>query len=146
MKSYCLEAAQYGEIPQPAQQRFKKVLVILNPVADKRSGAKTVCPHTIVIIFRLVYFVLYTLLHERNRYGGAERNHYSMFYVFQFDEYCAPILHLAGIPIDVVKTDSEGHARRYIEELESLPETILVAGGDGTVSEAVTGKLDQNCQ
>lgn len=68
-----------------------------------------------------------------------------MFYVFQFDEYCAPILHLAGIPIDVVKTDSEGHARRYIEELESLPETILVAGGDGTVSEAVTGKLDHNC-
>lgn len=69
--------------------------------------------------------------------------HYLLFYVFQFDEYCAPILHLAGIPIDVVKTDSEGHARRYIEDLESLPETILVAGGDGTVSEAVTGKFSQ---
>lgn len=42
--------------------------------------------------------------------------------------------------MDVVKTDSEGHARRYIEELETLPETILCAGGDGTLSEVVTGE------
>lgn len=38
-------------------------------------------------------------------------------------------------------TDSEGHARRYVEELEVLPDALLIAGGDGTVSEAVTGFL-----
>lgn len=41
----------------------------------------------------------------------------------------------------MVHTDSEGHARRYIEELEVLPDALLIAGGDGTVSEAVTGFL-----
>lgn len=57
----------------------------------------------------------------------------------QYEAYCAPILHLGGLPVDIVKTDSEGHARRYIEELETLPEIILCAGGDGTLSEIVTG-------
>lgn len=58
----------------------------------------------------------------------------------QFDKYCAPILNLGGLSIDIVKTDSEGHARRYVEELDVLPQAILVAGGDGTLSEIVTGK------
>lgn len=43
--------------------------------------------------------------------------------------------------MELVQTDSEGHARRYVEELETLPDALLVAGGDGTVSEAVTGFL-----
>lgn len=62
----------------------------------------------------------------------------------QYDEYCAPILHLGGLAIDVVKTDSEGHARRYVEELGTLPDVILCAGGDGTLSEVVTGMLFKN--
>lgn len=57
----------------------------------------------------------------------------------QFHDYCEPILHLAGFEVDVVKTDSEGHARRYLEELAALPDAIVVAGGDGTVSEVVSG-------
>ncbi|XP_055606355.1 acylglycerol kinase, mitochondrial [Uranotaenia lowii] len=56
-----------------------------------------------------------------------------------FHDYCEPILHLAGFEVDIVKTDSEGHARRYIEELSTLPDAILVAGGDGTVSETISG-------
>uniref|UniRef100_A0A1B0CE40 Acylglycerol kinase, mitochondrial n=1 Tax=Lutzomyia longipalpis TaxID=7200 RepID=A0A1B0CE40_LUTLO len=58
-----------------------------------------------------------------------------------FQKYCEPILHLAGFLVDIVKTDSEGHARRYIEELQHFPSAIVVAGGDGTLSEVVTGVL-----
>lgn len=42
MTKYCQEAKQYGELPHPAQKAFSKVLVILNPVADKRSAAGSV--------------------------------------------------------------------------------------------------------
>lgn len=49
-------------------------------------------------------------------------------------------MHLGGLEIDVVKTESEGYARRYIEEADVLPEIILCAGGDGTLSEIVTGR------
>ncbi|KAJ6643410.1 Acylglycerol kinase, mitochondrial [Pseudolycoriella hygida] len=99
MRKYCEEATTYGDVAVPATVQQKNVLVILNPVADKKSASDS------------------------------------------FEKYCAPILHLAGIAIEVLKTDSEGHARRHIEELESLPDTILVAGGDGTVSETITGLL-----
>lgn len=60
----------------------------------------------------------------------------------QFETYCAPILHLGGLSIDVIKTESEGYARQYIEQLDKLPQAILCAGGDGTVSEVVTGAVN----
>lgn len=43
--------------------------------------------------------------------------------------------------MEIVRTDSVGHAKRYIEQLDTLPDALLVAGGDGTVSEVVTGLL-----
>ncbi|GAB0097024.1 acylglycerol kinase, mitochondrial [Sergentomyia squamirostris] len=61
-----------------------------------------------------------------------------------FKKYCEPILHLGGFLVNIVKTDSEGHARRYVEELTTFPSAILVAGGDGTLSEVVTGVLRKN--
>lgn len=42
MSRYCQEAGQYGDMTHPAGKPFSKVLVLLNPVADKRSAAKTV--------------------------------------------------------------------------------------------------------
>lgn len=42
MIRYCQEAKQYGEVPHSAQKPFNKVLVLLNPAADKRSAAATV--------------------------------------------------------------------------------------------------------
>lgn len=120
MTKYCQEAAQYGDLTQPAGQPFNKVLVLLNPTADKRSAAKTV---SIIL---------------NNCNIECQSN---VYILLQYSAYCEPILHLAGVKVDVVKTDSEGHARRYIEELETLPDAILVAGGDGTVSETVSGLL-----
>ncbi|XP_058462101.1 acylglycerol kinase, mitochondrial [Malaya genurostris] len=97
MRYYCTEAAKYGDVQIAANQPLQKVLILLNPAANKKSSED------------------------------------------DFHDYCEPILHLAGFEVDVVKTDSEGHARRYVEELNSLPDAILVAGGDGTVSETVSG-------
>lgn len=42
MRHYCAEALLYGEKIQPANQPFPNVIVILNPVADKKSSADTV--------------------------------------------------------------------------------------------------------
>lgn len=61
----------------------------------------------------------------------------------EFEKYCAPILNLAGICVDIVQTESEGHAKTLVETLETT-DAIVVAGGDGTVSEVVTGLLRHN--
>lgn len=58
----------------------------------------------------------------------------------EFEKYCAPLLHLAGISVEVVKTESEGHAKALMESIEGT-DAIVVAGGDGTLSEVVTGLL-----
>ncbi|XP_062710560.1 acylglycerol kinase, mitochondrial isoform X2 [Aedes albopictus] len=97
MRHYCAEASKYGDVIVGKNQRLQKVLVLLNPAANRKSCEE------------------------------------------DFHDYCEPILHLAGFEVDIVKTDSEGHARRYLEELATLPDAIVVAGGDGTVSEVVSG-------
>ncbi|XP_062552255.1 acylglycerol kinase, mitochondrial [Armigeres subalbatus] len=97
MRHYCTEASKYGEVVVGSTQRLQKVLVLLNPAANRKSCEE------------------------------------------DFHDYCEPILHLAGFEVEIVKTDSEGHARRYLEELAKLPDAIVVAGGDGTVSEVVSG-------
>lgn len=43
MRDYCGEALIHGNKTQPAHQPFPKVIVILNPVADKKSASDTVC-------------------------------------------------------------------------------------------------------
>ncbi|XP_047506920.1 acylglycerol kinase, mitochondrial [Pieris napi] len=60
-----------------------------------------------------------------------------------FEKYCEPILHLAGLQVDVKVTTSEGHAKEIVENLKGT-EAIIVAGGDGTLSETVTGLLRRN--
>ncbi|CAH1098643.1 unnamed protein product [Psylliodes chrysocephalus] len=58
----------------------------------------------------------------------------------EFEKYCAPLLHLAGITVEIKKTESEGHAKTIIEEIGGT-DAIVIAGGDGTLSEVVTGLL-----
>ncbi|KAL1506042.1 hypothetical protein ABEB36_005477 [Hypothenemus hampei] len=98
MRTYCEQAAQYGNQTIPVSVNPRNVTVILNPNANKRKAQK------------------------------------------EFEKYSAPLLHLAGINVEIIKTESEGHAKSLIETLNAT-EAIVVAGGDGTLSEVVTGLL-----
>lgn len=67
-----------------------------------------------------------------------------------FDKNAAPILHLAGVEITIVKTDYEGQAKKLMEFMEQT-DMLIVAGGGGTLQEVVTGLLrrpdqDHICQ
>ena len=57
-----------------------------------------------------------------------------------YETYCAPLFHLAGLKVSLVTTEGEGQARELMEIMDNT-NCIVVAGGDGTVHEAVTGLL-----
>ncbi|XP_071134135.1 acylglycerol kinase, mitochondrial-like [Mytilus edulis] len=60
--------------------------------------------------------------------------------VKSFNKNAAPILHLAGIEVNVVKTEFEGQVKKFLTALEKHEtNAVVVAGGDGTLLEAVTG-------
>ncbi|XP_076274247.1 acylglycerol kinase-like protein Mulk isoform X1 [Rhynchophorus ferrugineus] len=58
----------------------------------------------------------------------------------EFEKYCVPLLYLAGISVEIVKTESEGHAKDVVNSINGT-EAVVVAGGDGTLSEVITGLL-----
>lgn len=98
MKVYCEEALTYGKVAITGNTLPRKITVILNPAANKRSSLE------------------------------------------DYEKYCSPILNLAGICVDVVHTESEGHAKKLVQELKNT-DALIVAGGDGTLSEVVTGLI-----
>jgi len=57
-----------------------------------------------------------------------------------YEKYCAPLLNLAGMKVSVMRTESENQAKE-IMEIMSEADAVLVAGGDGTLQEAVSGLL-----
>ncbi|XP_046643063.1 acylglycerol kinase, mitochondrial-like [Daphnia pulicaria] len=61
----------------------------------------------------------------------------------EFEDYCAPLLYLSGMKISVVKTESVGEARGLMEVMDNC-DAVVVAGGDGAITEAVTGLLRRN--
>lgn len=68
----------------------------------------------------------------------------------QFEKYCAPILHLAGIKVSVIRTEGIGQAKEIMKIMDDA-DAVLIAGGDGTLMEAMTGLLrrpdsNQLCQ
>lgn len=57
-----------------------------------------------------------------------------------FEKNAAPLLQLAGVEVNIVKTDYEGQAKKLMELMEQT-DVLIVAGGDGTLQEVVTGLL-----
>lgn len=57
-----------------------------------------------------------------------------------FEKNAAPILHLSGVEMTIVKTDYEGQAKKLMEFMEQT-DMLIVAGGDGTLQEVITGLL-----
>lgn len=60
-----------------------------------------------------------------------------------------PLLYLAGIAVTIIDTQSGSHARNAIINLETPTDAIIVAGGDGTLSDIITGlmrKYENNLQ
>ncbi|GAB6033280.1 hypothetical protein CHUAL_012880 [Chamberlinius hualienensis] len=55
-----------------------------------------------------------------------------------YEKYAGPLLHLAGIRVSLIKTEYEGQAKSIIEVMDNT-DAVLVAGGDGTLLEVVTG-------
>lgn len=58
----------------------------------------------------------------------------------QFESYVKPILNCAGIRVSLVTTETEGQARELMEIMENT-DAVVIAGGSGTIHEAVTGML-----
>ncbi|KAK9507455.1 hypothetical protein O3M35_007307 [Rhynocoris fuscipes] len=59
----------------------------------------------------------------------------------QFEKYCAPLLYLSGAFVSVIETEREGHAKEIIEKIDPATDAIVIAGGDGTLSETLTGLM-----
>lgn len=52
-----------------------------------------------------------------------------------FEKYCAPLLYLAGLAVTVVYTEYAGQAKDIADSLDPKTDALVIAGGDGTLSE-----------
>jgi len=57
-----------------------------------------------------------------------------------YEQYSAPLFHLAGIKVSLVETEYEGQAKGLMEVMDNT-DAVVIAGGDGTISESITGLL-----
>lgn len=57
-----------------------------------------------------------------------------------YEKYCAPLLNLAGLKVSVIKTTAANEAKSIMEVMSNT-DAVLVAGGDGSFMETVTGLM-----
>lgn len=55
-----------------------------------------------------------------------------------YEKYCAPLFHLAGLKVSLVISEAEGQIKDLMEIMDNT-DSVVLAGGDGTVHEALTG-------
>uniref|UniRef100_V5HWL8 Acylglycerol kinase, mitochondrial n=1 Tax=Ixodes ricinus TaxID=34613 RepID=V5HWL8_IXORI len=60
-----------------------------------------------------------------------------------YEKYAAPLFHLAGIRVSYFTTEYAGQAKSLMEVLENT-DAVVIAGGDGTLHEAVTGIMSRS--
>lgn len=61
--------------------------------------------------------------------------------VKEYEKFCAPLLHLAGISVTLLVTNKDTDAINMTTKIPKNADAVVIAGGDGTVSEVVTGLL-----
>ncbi|XP_022689642.1 uncharacterized protein LOC111260856 isoform X1 [Varroa jacobsoni] len=59
-----------------------------------------------------------------------------------YENYAAPLLYLSGMKVSVFRTEHAGQAKDLMKIMDNT-DAVVVAGGDGTLSEAVTGLLSR---
>lgn len=60
-----------------------------------------------------------------------------------YEKYAAPLFHLAGIRVSYFQTEHEGQAKSLMEVLDNT-DAVVIAGGDGTLHEAITGLMSRD--
>lgn len=62
----------------------------------------------------------------------------------EYEKFCAPLLHLAGISVTLLVTNKDTDAINMTTKIPKNADAVVVAGGDGTVSEVKIYELSKN--
>ena len=61
-----------------------------------------------------------------------------------FEKYVAPMLHLSGLDVRIIRLDSKNEAKQYMEVIDDKDtDCIIIAGGNRTITEALSGLLNR---
>ena len=64
---------------------------------------------------------------------------------FLYDKNVAPLLHLAGLDVRVVRLDKNSEANAYMKEIDlNDTDCVVVAGGNATLNEVISGLLHRS--
>lgn len=100
MQEYCYEALKYSKQKVTAEHQLKRVIVFLNPIANKERGR------------------------------------------FLYDKNVAPLFNLSGIDVRLVRLEKNSEANEYMKEIDlNEADCIVVAGGNATLNEVISGLL-----
>lgn len=53
----------------------------------------------------------------------------------EYTKYCAPLLHLSGASVTLLTTDDKNNAISLANKVPENADALIIAGGDGTISE-----------